>query len=64
MSNKTSFTALLVYFNNIVVAGNSFKEIQFVKNLLDHKFKIKDLGKISYVLGFVIAISNKGIFMN
>ena len=58
------FTALLVYVDDVVLAGNSSAEIQQVKKLLHQKFKIKDLGQLRYFLGFEIARSSKGIFLN
>lgn len=63
-SHKEFFTAILVYVDDIVVAGNSMLEIQNVKHLLDQKFRIKDLGSLRFFLGFEIARSTKGIFMN
>jgi hypothetical protein len=47
-----------------VLAGNSFHEIQSVKQFLDKKFRIKDLGQLRYFLGLEIARSNSGIFVN
>jgi hypothetical protein len=63
-STNSEFTALLVYVDDIVLAGNSSQEIKDVKHFLDQKFKIKDLGKLRYFLGFEIARSPKGIFVN
>jgi hypothetical protein len=63
-STANSFTALLVYVDDIVLAGNSIHEIQSVKMFLDQKFKIKDLGKLRYFLGLEIARSDIGIFVN
>lgn len=53
-----------MYVDDIVLAGNSLDEIDSVKHLLDQQFSIKDLGKLRYFLGFEIARSTKGIFMN
>lgn len=53
-----------MYVDDIVLAGNSPDEINSVKYLLDQQFSIKDLGKLRYFLGFEIARSTKGIFMN
>lgn len=58
------FTALLAYVDDIVLAGNSIHEIQHVKQLLHQQFKIKDLVQLRFFLGFKIARSNKGIFLN
>lgn len=41
-----SFTALLVYVDDVVLVGNSQIEIQKVKQLMDHQLKIKDLGQL------------------
>lgn len=59
-----NFTALLVYVDDIVLAGDSIDEIHSVKHLLDQTFKIKYLGQLRYFLGFEIARSNTGIFFN
>ncbi|KAK2429168.1 putative mitochondrial protein [Trifolium repens] len=59
-----SFTALLVYVDDIVLAGNCISEIQSVKTFLDKKFCIKDLGQLRFFLGFEIARSKSGILLN
>ncbi|XP_057763480.1 uncharacterized mitochondrial protein AtMg00810-like [Arachis stenosperma] len=61
--SSTAFTALLVYVDDLVLAGNDMKEIERVKALLDAKFKIKDLGVLKYVLGFEVARSSQGILL-
>lgn len=59
-----SFTALLVYVDDIVLAGNCISEIQFVKTFLDKKLCIKDLGHLRFFLGLEIARSKSGILLN
>lgn len=59
-----SFIALLVYVNDIILTGDSMDEIQFVKHQLDHKFKIKNVGQLSFFFGFEIARSKTCIFYN
>lgn len=56
-----SFTALLIYVDDIILAGDSMDEINLVKHLLDSTFKIKDLGKLKYFLGLEVAHSSRGI---
>ncbi|XP_050915582.1 uncharacterized protein LOC127130653 [Lathyrus oleraceus] len=63
-ANSHSFTTLLVYMDKIVLDGDFMDEIHYVKNLLDHKFKIKDYGHLRFLLGFKIARSKVGIFFN
>lgn len=61
---KHEFTALLVYADDVVLGGNSLSEIQQVKHLSNQKFRIKDLGQLRFFLGFEIARSPTGIFLN
>ncbi|XP_014506372.1 uncharacterized protein LOC106766129 [Vigna radiata var. radiata] len=60
---STNFTALLVYVDDIVLAGNSMSEITHIKALLHHQFQIKDLGELKYFLGFEVARSKKEIHL-
>jgi hypothetical protein len=55
------FTALLVYVDDIILAGNSLDEFVFIKNILHNSFKIKDLGQLKYFLGLEVAHSKLGI---
>jgi len=63
-SSEVSFTALLVYMGDIILAGNDKEEIERVKETLNKTFKIKDLDDLRYFLGFEVARSKKGIMMN
>ncbi|KAK7332845.1 hypothetical protein VNO80_29601 [Phaseolus coccineus] len=56
-----TFTALLVYVDDIILAGNSMEEINSIKNSLHSSFRIKDLGQLKYFLGLEIARTKKGI---
>jgi hypothetical protein len=56
-----SFTVLLVYVDDIILAGDSLAEISFIKNILNQAFKIKDLGKLKYFLGLEVVHSQNGI---
>jgi len=56
-----SFTILLVYVDDIILAGDSLIEIAFIKNVLNQAFKIKDLGTLKYFLGLEVAHSQSGI---
>lgn len=55
------FTALLVYVDDVILAGNSMDEINKIKVTLDAEFKIKDLGQLKYFLGIEVAHSKLGI---
>jgi hypothetical protein len=55
------FTALLVYVDDIILAGNSMAEFDRIKAVLDTAFKIKNLGQLKYFLGLEVAHSKEGI---
>ena len=60
----SSFTALLVYVDDILVTSNDPNYIIALKNLLDQKFGIKDLDNLKYFLGLEIARNVNGISLN
>lgn len=45
-----SFTVILVYVNDILVARNDLSAITALKTFLDDRFKINDLGTRKYTL--------------
>lgn len=57
----STITVLLVYVDDIVLAGNDLDEIQLIKNSLHNVFGIKDLGILKFFLGLEVAHSAKGI---
>ena len=59
-----SFTALLVYVDDILLTGNDPGYITDLKHLPDTKFGLKDLGSLKYFLGLKVARSDKGISLN
>ncbi|KAI3707507.1 hypothetical protein L6452_26097 [Arctium lappa] len=58
------FIVLLVYVDDIVITGNSYPEIQEVKNYLQSRFKIKNLGVLKFFLGIEILETKKGVCMS
>ena len=60
-SSAGSFTAILVYVDDLVLAGDNLAEINSMKKLLDDRFKIKDLGPLKFFLGMEVARSKHGI---
>jgi hypothetical protein len=61
MRKGNQFIALLVYVDDIILAGTDLTEFTRIKAILDTKFKIKDLGVLKYFLGLEVAHSEQGI---
>jgi hypothetical protein len=61
--DNNSFTVLLVYVDDIIVAGNCSSSIASLKSFLHKQFKIKELGYLHYFLGLEVARSSKGIHL-
>ncbi|KAM2129542.1 hypothetical protein ACFX1R_009206 [Malus domestica] len=59
-----SFTALLIYVDDILITGNDSSTIDALKQFLNGRFKIKDLGDLKYFLGIEVSRSKKGIFIS
>ena len=56
--------AILVYVDDIILAGNDITSINQVKDLLHQNFYIKDLGDLKYFLGIEVAQSKEDIFLS
>jgi hypothetical protein len=57
----SSFIALLVYVDDIVLASNDSKIIDEFIVFLNTQFKLKDLGPLKFFLGLEVARNSKGI---
>ncbi|CAN0874921.1 Retrovirus-related Pol polyprotein from transposon RE1 [Linum grandiflorum] len=62
-SGDTQVT-LLVYVDDLILAGGDLIEIEKIKKHLCSAFKMKDLGDLRYFLGLEIARSREGIVVN
>lgn len=60
----SSFTALLVYVDDIILTGASSQVLTDLKCLLHQRFKLKDLGQLKYFLGLELAWSSCGISLS
>ncbi|KAF5471061.1 hypothetical protein F2P56_011533 [Juglans regia] len=58
---ESSFIALLVYVDDVLLASDSLQEIELLKNFLHDKCTIKNLGELKYFLGLEVARSKNGI---
>lgn len=63
-SNSSSFTAVLVYVDDILVVGNNSSAITLLKQQLHTTFSIKDLGHLNYYLGIEFHRNTTGLIMN
>ncbi|XP_013601192.1 PREDICTED: uncharacterized mitochondrial protein AtMg00810-like [Brassica oleracea var. oleracea] len=57
----TSFTALLMYVDDILIASNNDEALNDLKNALHKAFEIKDMGTLRFFLGLEIARNASGI---
>jgi len=55
------FTALLIYVDHVILAGNNLDDITKTKRFLSSRFKLKDMGQLNYFLGIEVARSKHGI---
>ncbi|KAF3669451.1 Senescence-associated protein 13 [Capsicum annuum] len=62
--HNEKIVVILVYVDDMMIAGNDLKLIEQTKKELHAKFKIKDLGTLKYFLGIEFSRSNKGILIN
>lgn len=60
-ATATTFIAVLVYVDDILIVSNDNTVLLDSQNLLRSEFKIKDLGAARFFLGLEIARSSKGI---
>ncbi|TXG66151.1 hypothetical protein EZV62_007426 [Acer yangbiense] len=58
------FIALLVYVDDIILASKDKKAMDCLKDSLNKRFKLKDLGDLRFFLGLEVARSAKGIFVS
>lgn len=56
-----SFTAILLYVDDMIIAGNDEEMIVDIKKFLNNNFRIKDLGPLKFFLGIEVARSATGI---
>lgn len=60
----SSFVALLVYVDDILLTGPFQFELDSVKIILHKHFLLKDLGIAKYFLGIEISRSQQGLFLS
>ncbi|CAL1400086.1 unnamed protein product [Linum trigynum] len=58
------FVVALIYVDDVILTGNDMSFIQCVKDFLNDRFTIKDLGDLKYFLGIEVARSPRGMVLN
>ena len=61
---RGSFVAVLIYVDALIITGNDSNCISKLKEHLNAKFHIKDLGKLTYFLGIEVARSPADIVLS
>lgn len=61
--DSSCITLLLVYVDDIIITGSNTLAIESLKNFLQSKFQLHDLGSPKYFLGIEIARSKHGIYL-
>ncbi|KAL4376288.1 hypothetical protein GQ457_02G028470 [Hibiscus cannabinus] len=62
--NGSNLIVLIVYVDDIVLAGSNLIQLKEVQNFLQQHFKLKELGPLKYFLGFEIARNESGISLS
>lgn len=57
-------TLVLIYVDDLLIAGNSADEINHLKIMLSKQFHMKDLGPVNYFLGLEVSRSSLGFFVS
>ncbi|XP_019242334.1 PREDICTED: uncharacterized protein LOC109222429, partial [Nicotiana attenuata] len=55
---------VLVYVNDLLITGSSTELIDEAKGVLHKKFKLKDLGELTYFLGIEVLRSKSCVILN
>lgn len=63
-TNNSTITLVLVYVDDLLLAGSDIKEINNLKSMLSSTFNMKDLGNVQYFLGLEINRSPAGFFVS
>lgn len=63
-SHKDSFTAILVYVDDVILVGNNLQHIEDTKQFLAKQFKFKDLGQFTHFRGVEVAKSSNSISLS
>lgn len=63
-TEHNTITLLLIYVDDLLLAGNNLQALNDLKDMLSTSFKMKDLGDLRYFLGLEIHRSSFGFFVS
>ena len=61
--DKDDIIFVIIYVDNLITGGDTTEHIEEVKDMLEEKFKMKDLGGLHYFLGIKIICLVDGIWL-
>ena len=64
MKKDTSVILICLYVDDLLVAGNDLKGIEFFKAQIMQEFDMVDLGTLAYFLGLEFVTTSKGILLH
>lgn len=64
LKQGSSFTIVVEYVDDLLVAGTHLHDIQPLKSQLLSEFTIKDLGPLTYFLGIEVTRNKDSILLN
>ncbi|XP_070049348.1 uncharacterized mitochondrial protein AtMg00810-like [Nicotiana tomentosiformis] len=59
-----SIVFVAVYVDDVLIIGTHLQEIESLKDFLHNTFKIKDLGRLHYILSLKVQYTYKGVLMS
>lgn len=59
-----SFTAILIYVDDLLISGSHMHFIQATKQFLSTQFRMKDLGELRYSIGIKVDRTKEGFFLS
>ena len=57
-------TLLIVYVDDMIITGNSLKEVEKLQSHLAKEFEMTGLGTLKYFLGIEVSLSKHGLFLS
>ena len=62
--SSTGITLILLYIDDMIITGDDSTGIRSLQHFLSQHFEMKDLGTLSYFLGFEVTSSSDGYYLS